>query len=269
MISLLISVPLVSNGQSEKSFIKKYLSELPTVKLSNALTKYRMTAVYTNRDLYGSFTGKILVSGEYTRRFNGDSCKWNNIFISSSNSFSGTFPEGRRQSYMEDFRYIPSDKMLQPSAFKDFPPNPESVYARNLIWDMMGIENFAWNFKDSLKLNKIHRITGPANEFAMADIGSYSHAEIQVCWTGISEVKDVMCAIIEFRAIDNKIEMNMDALKTRGTEQYWGTVWVSLTDRLIEHAEMYGGTIQEIEISGMQNKFLVKTIRELWVDKIQ
>ena len=159
--------------------------------------------------------------------------------------------------------------MLQPSKFKDFPPNTETVYARNLIWDMMGIENFAWDFNDSLKLNKIYRITGPGNEFTMADIGSYSHAEIQLCWTGISEVKGVMCAIIEFRAIDNKIELKMDALKTKGTEQYWGTVWVSLTDKLIEHAEMYGGTIQEIEIAGMDNKFLVKTIRELWVDKIE
>jgi hypothetical protein len=31
---------------------------------------------------------------------------------------------------------------------------------------------------------------------------------------------------------------------------------------------MYGGTIQEIEVTGMENKFLAKTIRELWVDKI-
>jgi len=31
---------------------------------------------------------------------------------------------------------------------------------------------------------------------------------------------------------------------------------------------MYSGTIQEIIITGMENKFLVKTIRELWVDKI-
>lgn len=259
----------VCSGQSENSVIRKYLGSLPSAPVSKKTHRFIMTAVYTNRDLYGNFTGKTRVSGDYTRRFNGDSCKWNNVFISSSNSFSGAFPEGIRQDYIEDFRYVPSPEMLQPSAFMDFPPNPESVYSRNLIWDMMGIENFAWDFNDSLKLNKIYRITGPANEFAMADIGSYNHAEIQLCWTGISEVKGVMCAIIEFRAIDNKIEIKMDALKTKGTEQYWGTAWVSLTDRLIEHAEMYGGTIQEIEMAGMENKFLVKTIRELWVDKIQ
>jgi hypothetical protein len=54
-------------------------------------------------------------------------------------------------------------------------------------------------------------------------------------------------------------------MKTRGTEQYWGTVWVSLNTGLIGRAVMYSGTIQEIEVAGMDSKFQVKTIRELWV----
>ncbi len=270
IIVFCLVIPWISSsGQSADAVIKRYLTVLASVPVSKSMQKYRMTAIYTNRDLYGNFTGKIKISGDYTRRLKGDSCRWTNVFISTSDSFSGTFPEGIKQSYIEGFTYVPSEEMLKPSVFKDFPPDPVAVYSRNLIWDMMGIEYFAWDFTDSLSLNKIFHITGPGNEFAMADIGSYAHTEIQVCWTGISEVKDKLCAIIEFRAVDNRIEMNMDALKSKGTEQYWGTIWVSLTDRLIEHAEMYGGTIQEIEVTGMENKFLVKTIRELWVDKIR
>jgi hypothetical protein len=104
--------------------------------------------------------------------------------------------------------------------------------------------------------------------FNMADIGTYSHSKIQLCWTGISDINDELCAVIEYRAVDNKIEMSMAGLNTKGTEQYWGTVWVSLKTKLIESAVMYGGTSQEIEVPGLPNKFLVKTIRELWVDKI-
>jgi hypothetical protein len=77
-----------------------------------------------------------------------------------------------------------------------------------------------------------------------------------------------LCAVIEYRAIDNKIELVMDPMKTRGTEQYWGITWISLDTRQIEYAEMYSGTIQEIEIKGLKDKFLVKTIRELWVKRI-
>ena len=103
----------------------------------------------------------------------------------------------------------------------------------------------------------------------MADVGNYSHAEIQMTWTGISAFDSELCAVIEYRAIDNKVEIAMEGLKTRGTEQYWGTILISLRSRMIEQANMYSGTIQEIDVSGMENKFLVKTIRELTVEKIQ
>ncbi|MBI5010630.1 MAG: hypothetical protein HZB98_13500, partial [Bacteroidia bacterium] len=97
MIILIVSINATLSAQTDKN-ITKYFKKLPDVSVDKSTKKYRMTAVYTNRDLYGNFTGKILVSGEYTRRYKGDTCKWNNVFISSSNSFSGDFPEGNRQN---------------------------------------------------------------------------------------------------------------------------------------------------------------------------
>lgn len=265
---LLMIIPSVSKGQSEKEVIGKYLRELAAVPVSNALQKYRMTAVYTNRDLYGNFMEKTKVSGDYTRGLENGLVQWNNVYISGSKNFQEPFPSGIKQEYIENLKYVPSSKMLDAEAFKNFPANPMSVLAKNLIWDMMTIEGFAWDYLDSLKLNRNYRIPDIMGEFAMADIGTYSHTEIQLCWTGISAMNDELCAVIEYRAIDNKIEMSMAGLKTKGTEQYWGTVWVSLKTRLIESAVMYGGTIQEIEVTGLTDKFLVKTIRELWVEKI-
>jgi hypothetical protein len=266
--SLLVSTSPDSEAQTGKDFIKKYLTDFPSVSVSNSSQKYRMTAVYLNRDLYGNFTAKTKITGDYTRCLSADTCTWNNVLISSSNKYDDQFPEGIRQEYIEDFRYVPSAKMLDTYAFNDFPPNSESVLARNLIWDMMAIEDFAWNYRDSLKLNRIFHIPGADSEFEMGNIGTYANSDIQLCWTGISEFNGKLSALVEFRAIDNKIAMSLDAIKTKGTEQYWGTLWVSLKDMTIEHAEMYGGTIQEIEVTGMENKFLAKTIRELWVDKI-
>jgi hypothetical protein len=258
-------------GQSQKAVINKYLKELPHGKADydGTLQKYRMTAVYINRDLYGNFTGKQKISGDYTRGFDKGYVAWNNIYISGSNNFSEPFPAGTRQEYMENFKYVPSPSMIETSAFKGFPAGTETVFARNLVWDMMMIENFAWDFSDSLKLNRTYIIPELNGEFAMADIGNYSHQSIQICWTGISQVNGKLCAVIEYRALDNKIELKMDQLNTKGTEQYWGTTWVALDDKQVEYAEIYGGTIQEIEVTGMKNKFLVKTIRELWVEKIQ
>lgn len=102
----------------------------------------------------------------------------------------------------------------------------------------------------------------------MENIGNYSQISIQICWTGVSVVNGKMCAVLEYRALDNKIELSMDQLKTRGTDRL-GSHLGGLDDKQVEYAEVYGGTLQEIEITGMQNKFLVKTIRELWVERIQ
>jgi hypothetical protein len=269
LMSLLIIAPSVSNGQSEKAVIKKYLSELPSVPISNKLQKYRMTAVYTNSDIYGNFTDKTKISGDYTRGFDNGNVMWNNVSIANSNKADEPFKEGTRQVYMENIKYIPSPGMLDEEAFKKFPANPENVLARNLIWDMMAIEGFAWDNNDSLKMNMYYVIPDIKGEFNMADIGTYSHSEIQVCWTGISVMNDELCAVIEFRAPDNKIEMSMEAIKTKGAENYWGTIWISLKNKQIEFAAMYGATVQEIEVMKMKDKFLARTIRDLKVEKIQ
>jgi hypothetical protein len=269
LISLLSIMPFNVKGQSVKAVERKYLSELPKIGINKNMQKYRMTAIYTNRDLYGKFTGKTFITGDYTKGLSGDSAKWDNVYISASNNFSDPFPAGKKLEYMENFRYIPSPKMMEEKAFKSFPSSTENIFARNLIWDMISADVFASDYYDSLKLNVPYIIPNIKGEFDMADIGTYSHNKISLCWKGITSLNGTLCAIIDFNAIDNKIELNMDMIKSKGTEQYWGSVLVSLITRNIEKADMYSGTIQEIEVKGMKDKFLIKTIRELTINKIQ
>ena len=274
MLTILISefgsIERVS-GQKQKNVLSKYLQALPAGSPVNDgnLQRYRMTAVYLNRDLYGNFTGKTKITGDYTCGYTDGTVTWNNVFISGSNSFSDPFPEGKKQEYIENFKYLPSMKMLETDAFKNFPAGTETVLARNLIWDMGMIEKFAWEYSDSLKINKEYLLSDHEGEFAMADVGTYEHASIHLTWTGISIMNNELCGVIEYRAVDNKIGINMDQISTRGTEQYWGNTWISVKTHRIEFAELYGGTIQEIEIKGMPDKLLVKTIRELWVERIK
>ena len=268
-ISLLIILPSNAKGQNEKTVVKKYLSELPKGQRSKTLHKYRMTAVYTNRDLYGNFTLKTRVTGDYTRGLPGDTAMWDNVYISASNKFSDPFTDGTKQEYMEKMKYFPSSKMLDKGSFKNFPSKTESVFAKNLVWDMMAIEEFAWKYTDSLKLNRYYILRPGSASFDMGGVGKYSHDNIQIRWNGISEMNNELCAIIEYRAVDNLLEIDMDQIKGKGTEQYWGTTWISLKTGVIEYADTYSGTFQEIQVKGMDNKFLVKTIREITVDKIQ
>ena len=263
--------PYYCMGQNQKAIVNKYLTKLPLGKPEDdgILQKYRMTAVYRNMDIYGNFTDKTNVVGDYTRGFNGGYAEWNNVFVSNSKSQSGSFGEGKRQEFMENFKYFPSDSMMKEAAFRNFPTAIDNIFARNLIWDMMGVELFAWNYNDSLKLNRIYVIPNVKGEFTMADIGKYNHESIQLCWTGISMMNNELCAVIEYRALNNKLEITVGNIKTKGTEQYWGNTWISLKSKQIEFAQIFSATFQEIEVKGMENKFLVKTIRELKVERIK
>ena len=267
-----IMIPGECYSQNQKAVIKNFLTELPKTGQAEikSLQKYRMTAVYTNRDLYGNFTSKTRVTGEYTTGNAGDSVAWNNVYVSGSQKYEEPFSQGTKQDYMENFRYVPSEKMVyNEDEFSKFPLNPENVFARNLIWDMMTFEINAWNYWDSLKLNSSYLVPDIKGEFNMAGIGTYFHNKVVILWKGISQFNNELCAVIEFSALDNIIEIKMGQIKTKGTEQYWGTIMVSLRTKNIEQAEMYGGTIQEVEVVGIKDKFLVKTIRELTLDKIQ
>ena len=260
--------PGLTMAKSNTANIEKYFEQLSVAPIKHSSQKYRMTAIYTNRDLYGNFTGKTKITGDYQRVLPSEEVKWNNVKIANSYDYSAPFPEGTVQNYMENMTYTPSDKMLEAETFKDFPADANAVFARNLIWDLMAIEGFAWNHSDSLKLNQIYSLSNMDGEFEMADIGNYKHAAVQLNWTGISAIDGELFDIIEYRAIDNIVELTMENIKTKGTEQYWGTIWISVKTREIERAEMYSGSMQEIDITGFENKMLVKTIRELWIEKI-
>ena len=73
----------------------------------------------------------------------GNTEKWNNVRIAKSQQLSGEFGIGDSQAFIENFTYQPSDKILQPDFFKDFPM--DAVQVKNLVWDMAGIETFAWD----------------------------------------------------------------------------------------------------------------------------
>ena len=272
-VALILNGVLITekcNGQNLKKSVKRYFTVFSSGKPENngKLNKYLMKATYVNRNLDGNFTGKTFVSGEYMRGFKDGHVEWENVYLASSDNVSEPFPRGTKQEFMENFRYIPSEKMLTSEAFKDFPATPENVFIRNLIWDMYTFEKYAWDFSDSLSLNTPFILSEMGFQFDMAEIGKYTHNKILLSWNGISLINGEICSVIEFDAIDNILEITMPGIRTKGAEQYWGTIWVSLVTHEIEQAVMYSGTVQQIEVESLKDKFFIKTVREIKVEKI-
>ena len=249
--------------------MKNFSERLPAIELKEKEPqRYLMTAEYFNKDIFGNQGGKIAVSGEYTRGLDSGYVRWNNVSIVHANNPSEGYGQKVKQEYMENLSYLPSPNLLEAPFFEKFQAHPDNIFARNLIWDMMAIEGYAWNYYDSLQLNVTYKVPDIQGAFDMAEIGTYNHAKITLNWLGVSPKNGKLCAIIEYRALDNKLEMHTETMKSRGSEWYWGKTWISLENKQIEYAEMYSNTVQELEISGLPDKLLASILRILTVERL-
>jgi len=233
--------------------------------------RYHVTTDYFNRTFQGIFIDKMRVSGDFTTNLPEKSEKWNNVTVAKSKQLDGQFGAGEPQPYIENFTYQPSDKILQPEFFKDFPL--EAVHVKNLVWDLAGVEAFAWGHLDSLKLNETYeakQMNGTAN---LAGLGTFKNNNIQLTWKGISTVNNQLCGLVDFRAMDNPLEINMKMsgkdFSMKGVSHYWGTVYISLSEKTIEYTELLESVTMEVKLSDQPGSQYVYATRLMKVEKIK
>lgn len=269
---LCLTIAIIMHSGCKKESNDNIDNKLPSdLEIDNIeLQKYLVSTEYINKDSVGNFTSKIKVIAEYTRGFEGGYVKWNNVYIAHSNSLEQPYPAGSKQDYIENMEYIPSDSLsYAKSFFKDFPQNSDGIFAKSLIWDMMSIETFAWQYWDSLEFNTIYNAIGLNGKVELADVGYYTVTNAQIIWTGDSIVNDENCAKIEYKALNNLLDYNTVEFKSKGTEDYWGNVFVSLKDKQIEYAIMNSITKQVMQITGLSMNISTITIRELKVERMK
>lgn len=270
---LVVHVSATASGQNDCK-TDQYLESMPSgLELKETTPqKYLMTVVYYNKDIYGKFFSKVQVSGEYTRGFEDGTVKWNNVRIAESNQEDGIFPEGSKQEYMENFRYTPSEDMVNASAFSELPANnPWVFHMKNLVWDMMGFEGFAWGIFDSLKLNQFYSWQSINGKVDLSGEGYFENKDIKILLAGITKLNGEICAVVQFLAMNNPLEITTGLIGMKmtfkGRSHYWGNVLVSLGDKQIEQAIMFEDVVMKINIPGMQDE-ISNTIRELTVEKL-
>lgn len=101
----------------------------------------------------------------------------------------------------------------------------------------------------------------------LAGEGTFQNKDIQLVWTGISRMNDEICALIEYRTMDNPLSVDTEQLKIKGRSHYWGTIWVSLTDKQIEHATLYEDVVMDMSFAN-QTSQLMNTTRIIQFEKL-
>lgn len=265
LVAVLILTALLVTAQ-KKIDLKVFESLPQSLELNDELQKFVVTTTHFNSDIFGNFFNKMRVTGEYTRGLGDGKVKWNNVSVATAMQRESDFHTGEPLNYMENFSYLPSDNMLKEDAFTGFGEN--SAFAKNLVWDMLAIESFAWEYFDELKLNETFKAVNFNGKLDLAGQGSFENKDVRLTWSGVSKQNGELCAVIEYQTMNNPLEISYEGMDMKGRSHYWGTIWVSLQDKQIEHAVLFEDVVMEMNLPGQSNKQIMNATREISFVKV-
>jgi len=241
--------------------IQKLLTRLPTLELKETgPQKYVFTCDYFQLDEAGALTGKERISATYTRGLPGGAIRWDDVRIARAKGFDDEFPEGEPQDYMNGFSYNAANvkDMLKENFFPGF---PDVIVTKNLVWDTHMFEMFGWNHFDKLGLNEPYRL--PREDLSLPGGSTFQNKQIELTWLGISKRNGRLCALVGYQAMFNKLEViAQKTLRFKGRSHYWGTIWVSLTDKQIEYASLNEDVLLGFELPNVPGKRIVNPVRQ-------
>ena len=139
---------------------------------------------------------------------------------------------------------------MQPEFFKSFPAT--AVFERNLVWDTGMIELFGQQYFDKLKLNQPHQAMSEQS-VQLPGLGSFHNRNVLLEWVGMSLRNGQNCALIDYRAFGNPLDISAGGMTLRARSDYWGQIWVSLKTKQIEYATLYENVSGEFKLPGQDS----------------
>jgi hypothetical protein len=147
---------------------------------------------------------------------------------------------------------------MKPDFFKGFPPT--AVHERNLVWDTGMLELFGQDQFQHLKLNTPYRLLS-GQDVNMPGLGTFHNRDVQLTWIGRSHRNGQDCALIEYRAFFNPLQIDNGGMTLKGRSHYWGEIWVSLSTKQIEHATLYEDLLGEMTLAVQGKTQIISVFR--------
>ncbi len=270
LFSVLLIVFSVNAANAQKGNGTNYLNHLPSgIELDKSIIRsYHMTTDYYDFNLKRDFLRKRRITGILT--YKGDSAQWRDVFYSESKILNVDFPIGRRKDFLQNFKYQPNENVLTSEFFKDNLPGADPL-VMNIIWDALGFDAIVYSCWDSLSLNEEFRAKSMNFELKIADIGTFENKDIRITWLGITEINNKICAILKYSVMNNPLDLDIasENMLMSGRSHYWGEIYVSLSDKQIEYANLTEDVLTDVKIKGRENNILGYTIRYITLSKIK
>jgi hypothetical protein len=259
---LILSAACGPVGQSQlaqSSSLKSWnLPEGTAVKDDGPRT-YRFTVDYNTANTKGETQYRQHVSGEYTRGLPGGDVMWKNVSeADAAGPTTAPFGAAQKRQFMEGFHY-PNDLSVtfNPEFFKGFPAT--AVIERNLVWDTGMIEHFGQGYFEHLKLNEPYHTA--SSEVTMPGVGTFQNRDVVLEWVGRSKRNGQDCALIEYQAFFNPLEIVNGGMNLKGRSNYWGEIWVSLSTKQIEYGTLYESVVGEMKLPSQDTTQVIHVLR--------
>jgi len=228
------------------------------VSIEMNVSKLLCTSKWINRQINGSFMNSFFVTGYLTTELDSNKVCWNNVTVKNAIGNESTFSQPQPIEWLEGFTYkIPATDFLKEDFFKDC-PNKDLDLIRNIVMDPM-ISYFGVAYFDSLKLNTPfipNFNNGNSISVEFKDWGSHKIANLELTWTGVSNINGVLCALINYRSHSNVINIKTTAMEVTGLSHWWGNFWISLTDKQLEYMTLYEDVPCKISMLVVPDQFI-------------
>ncbi|MCC8197173.1 MAG: hypothetical protein LIP06_00965 [Tannerellaceae bacterium] len=242
-----------------------YLNSLPSIERDKSQTRsYHMTTDYFDYGLSGEFRVKTRIAGNLTCK--NDSVQWKDVYSSNSKSLNTEFPNGRKVNYMENFKYKQGSEIISADFFMKNLPEADPL-VMNLMWDVMGFDVFAYEYWDSLKLNAEFKAIDVNIEMEIA-YGTFENRDTRITWLGITEINEEVCAILKYSVMNNPLYLEYENFIMKGRSHYWGEVYVSLSDKQMEYANLTEDVLMEVKEKGSSESDIKYTVRYITMSKV-
>ncbi len=229
-----------------------------TVKDSGPRT-YRFSVDYNTANTKGELVYRQRVTGEYTRGLPKGEVMWKNVTLANAVGATASFDAPQKSEFMEGFRYRNDmASTMTPDFFKGFPPT--AVMQRNLVWDTGMIEMFGQNHFDQLKLNEPYQILSN-QDVNIPDVGTFRNHNVVLEWIGRSQRNGQECALIQYQAFFNPVQIATGGMTLTGRSDYWGEIWVSLETRQIEYSTLNESVVGEMKLPGQDTVQVLNIFR--------
>jgi hypothetical protein len=220
---------------------------------------YKFVVDYNTANSKGDIVLLQRLTGEYTRGLPGGEVVWKNVTQATAQGQTAPFSAVEKREFMERFRYRNDPGNTMSAAFfKNFPPN--AIMERNLVWDTGMIEMFGQSYFDQLKLNEPYHILSNQS-LDLPGVGRFHNRDVVLQWLGRSNRNGHDCAVIQYQAFFNPIEISLSGMNMKGRSDYWGEIWVSLATKQIEYGTLYESVVAEMQLPGQNVPQLVNIFR--------